>query len=249
MARAKVRTGALRDLIVDHALLLLEEGGPPAVRARGVASAAGTSTAAVYELFGDKAGLVRSVFFEGFRLLERRLRAVPETSDARADLVETLAEARRFALDRPMLFEVMYARPFAEFEPSADDLRAGVGLYRLVVGRVQAWGASAGATPIADDPRDAAHAVVATNRGLVATELAGLAGTSSRSVERRWRLTIDALLDGLASDAGRTGTGGPRASGASTGRRPARATGHGRGGTGTGGRSARGAGAGKGRGT
>jgi hypothetical protein len=130
-----------------------------------------------------------------------------------------------------------------------------VGLYRLVVGRVRAWGASAGATPIADDPRDAAHAVVATNRGLVATELAGLAGTSSRSVERRWRLTIDALLDGLASDAGRTGTGGPRASGASTGRRPARATGHGPDGTGTGtgtgtgGRSARGAGAGKGRGT
>src|SRR5690606_40988771 len=65
---------------------------------------------------------------------------------------------------------------FAEFDPSADDLRAGVGLYSLVTDRVRAWGASAGATPIADDPRDAAHAVVATNRGLVATE---------RSEERR----------------------------------------------------------------
>lgn len=202
MPRPKVRTGDLREVIVDRALHLLEEGGPPAVRARGVASAAGTSTAAVYELFGDKAGLVRSVFFEGFRLLEARLRAVPTTGDARTDLVETLAEARRFALDRPMLFEVMYARPFAEFEPSADDLRAGMGLYRLVTDRVRAWGASAGATPIADDPRDAAHAVVATNRGLVATELAGLAGTSSRTVDRRWRLTIDALLDGLAAPAG-----------------------------------------------
>lgn len=201
MPRPKVRTGDLRSVIVDRALRLLEEGGPPAVRARGVASAAGTSTAAVYELFGDKAGLVRSVFFEGFRLLEARLRAMPTTGDARADLVDTLAEARRFALDRPMLFEVMYARPFAEFDPSADDLRAGVGLYSLVTDRVRAWGASAGATPIADDPRDAAHAVVATNRGLVATELAGLAGTSSRTVDRRWRLTIDSLLDGLAARA------------------------------------------------
>lgn len=207
MPRPKVRTGDLRDIIVDRALRLLEEGGPPAVRARGVASAAGTSTAAVYELFGDKAGLVRSVFFEGFRLLEDRLRAVPTTGDARTDLVETLAEARRFALDRPMLFEVMYARPFAEFEPSADDLRAGVGLYRLVTDRVRAWGVSAGATRIADDPRDAAHAVVATNRGLVATELAGLAGTSGRTVDRRWRLTIDALLDGLAARTARRESG------------------------------------------
>ncbi len=230
MARAKVRTGDLRDVIVDRALHLLDEGGPPAVRARGVASAAGTSTAAVYELFGDKAGLVRSVFFEGFRLLERRLRAVPVTGDARIDLVATLAEARRFALDRPMLFEVMYARPFAEFEPSADDLRAGVGLQRLVVERVRAWGASAGVTSVADDPGDAAHALVATNRGLVATELAGLAGTSRPSVERRWHLTIDALLDGLASGAGRARIGGADSAG-------------------TGGRAARGAGATHGRGT
>jgi hypothetical protein len=42
----------------------------------------------------------------------------------------------------------------------------------------------------------------------VATELAGLAGTSGRTVERRWRLTVDALLDGLASGATRTETGG-----------------------------------------
>lgn len=219
MARTKIRTGDLRDRIVDRALQLLEDGGPPAVRARGVASAAGTSTAAVYELFGDKAGLVRSIFFEGFRLLEQRLRAVPATGDPRTDLVATLAEARRFALDRPMLFEVMYARPFTEFEPSADDLRAGVELYRLVVEQVRAWGASAGATRIADDPRDAAHAMVAANRGLVATELAGLAGTSRTDVERRWALTIDALLDGLASGATRKRIDDAGVDGAGTGGR------------------------------
>ena len=39
---------------------------------RRVAQEAETSTPAVYELFGDKAGLVREVFFEGFRLLRRR---------------------------------------------------------------------------------------------------------------------------------------------------------------------------------
>jgi AcrR family transcriptional regulator len=39
---------------------------------RRVAEQARTSTPAVYELFGDKAGLVREVFGEGFRLLRER---------------------------------------------------------------------------------------------------------------------------------------------------------------------------------
>lgn len=189
-----MRTDELRQAILRSAVGVLERGGPPALTARDVATAAGTSTAALYELFGGKAGLVRAVFYRGFRLLLDRLASVPTSDDPRADLVAVLAASRAFASDHPVLFDVMYTRPFAEFEPDADDRRTAGAVYRLVVDRVERWLAAAGSDR---DPVDAAHALVATGRGLSAAELAGLLGTSRASRERRWHLTIDALLDGL----------------------------------------------------
>ena len=48
--------------------------------ARGVAQAAQTSTPAVYGLSGDKGGLIRELFFEGFRLLHRHLESFVESA-------------------------------------------------------------------------------------------------------------------------------------------------------------------------
>lgn len=174
---------------------MLEQEGPTALRARHVASAAGTSTGALYELFGNKTGLVREIFHEGFRMLADLLDEVPASGDARTDLVALLAGSRRFALEHPMLFEVMYARPFGEFDPTPDDLRVAGRIYDLVVRQVKRWLDDVGATT---DAVDASHALVALNRGLIATELGGLLGRSGRSRERRWKLAIGAQLDGLA---------------------------------------------------
>src|SRR4051794_25802141 len=142
--RPKLRTAALRDVIVEQAAQALDEGGPAALQARAVASAAGTSTAALYELFGDKVGLAGGGFYEGFRLLNSRLGTIPESADARDDVVRLLAEARAFAVDHPMLFNLMYARPFAEFEPGDDERRAAAEIYKLIVSRVRRWLAVSG---------------------------------------------------------------------------------------------------------
>ncbi|MEY2421989.1 MAG: hypothetical protein QOI95_2056 [Acidimicrobiaceae bacterium] len=195
MARPKLRTTDLHELLLERAIALLEQEGPTAVRARNVASAARTSTAALYELFGDKAGLVRAIFYEGFAMLADRLDGVPLSEDGRTNVVSILAGSRRFAIEHPMLFDVMYARPFGDFDPTPDDLRAAGRIYDLVVRQVKRWLVDVSA---ATDPVDAAHALVALNRGLIATELAGLLGRSERSRERRWRLAIGAQLDGLA---------------------------------------------------
>ena len=64
----------------------LDEPGAQGLTTRRVAERAGTSVPAVYELFGDKAGLLRAVFFEGFRMLCRRLLAVAESDDPLADV-------------------------------------------------------------------------------------------------------------------------------------------------------------------
>lgn len=196
MPPPKTRTTALRSDLLRHAIDLLERDGPPAIRARDVAAAAGTSAAALYELFGNKAGLVRAMFLEGFHRLHGRLAAVPVTPDPRADLLALLDASRAFAIEHPMLFEVMFARPFAEFDPSRDDSTVAAALYDLVLQRVGRW-LDAEGSPL--DRVDAAHALAATDRGLIADELAGVLGRSAASVRRRRDLTITALLDGLAS--------------------------------------------------
>lgn len=196
MPRTKLRTADLREDLLQQAVAVLEGEGPVALRARRVASAAGTSTGALYELFGDKTGLVRAIFYEGFRMLANVLERVPLTDHARADVVALLSASRAFALEHPMLFEVMYARPFGEFDPTGDDLRVAGRLYELVVRQVKRWLSDAQAQT---DPVDAAHALIALNRGLIATELAGLLGRSRKSTERRWRLAVHTQLDGLAA--------------------------------------------------
>ena len=80
MPRTKLRTPDLREELLQRAVAVLEHEGPVALRARRVASAAGTSTGALYELFGDKTGLVRAIFYEGFRMLAERLEEVAITA-------------------------------------------------------------------------------------------------------------------------------------------------------------------------
>ena len=197
MGRPKVRTPDVRDELVRCALDALEREGPLAVSARRVASAAGTSTAALYEFFGDKTGLVRAVFIQGFVELHEALRDVAaHPDDPRQTLVALLAASRRFARERPLVFELMYSRPFAQFAPGPDDLAAGVAVYRTIVDAVRSW-----LTTLGSDvpPKEAAHVIVAAHRGFVMTELAGLAGSTAANVERRYRRGVDAVLDGLVA--------------------------------------------------
>ena len=77
MPRAKQRTPELRDRVLEVAIATLGEEGIARFTTRRVAERAGTSVPAVYELFDDKAGLVRAMFFEGFRLLGAELAKMP----------------------------------------------------------------------------------------------------------------------------------------------------------------------------
>src|SRR5882724_3124840 len=171
MGRPRLRTPQLRGELSAAAVRLLDAGGVPAVTTRAVASAAGTSLAAVDELFGGKPGLVRAIHAEGFRLLAADLRALPLAADPATAVLDLALAIRAFAARRRSLYEVMFSRPFAEFTPSPGDQRAADEIYRLMLARVAAL------LP-ADRPRgtakDAAISLVALVRGLVAMEHAGI---------------------------------------------------------------------------
>src|SRR6266704_7211669 len=138
MPRPKQRTPELRDRVLQVAVATLVAEGTEGFTTRRVAEQARTSTPAVYELFGDKAGLVREVFFEGFRLLGRHLGRLADSSDPRRDLVSVIEVFREFVRANPVLADVMFSRPFADFDPGPAELRAGSAVREFIVGRVRA---------------------------------------------------------------------------------------------------------------
>jgi AcrR family transcriptional regulator len=196
MPRTKQRTPELRDRVLQVAVALLATGGVEGFTARNVARGADTSTPAVYELFGDKGGLVREVFFEGFRLLRHRFDQLVDTDDPRGDLVGVIAAFRVFVRENPVLAEVMFSRPFADFHPGPHELAAGSSVREFIVGRVRRC---VDAGLLIGDETDIAHVLLALGQGMAAQEKAGWLGTSRASMDRRWALAVGAVLDGLAA--------------------------------------------------
>lgn len=196
MPRARQRTPELRDRVVSVAVDLLGDVGVAEFTARRIARAAQTSTPALYELFGDKSGLVREVFFEGFRQLHRELERVRESDDPGSDLILLLRCYRKFMRANPVLSEVMFSRPFTDFDPGPSELEASSSVRVLVVEHVERC---LDAGVLSGDAVDIAHVLVALAQGLAAAESAGRLGTSTESVERRWSLALRAAIDGLAA--------------------------------------------------
>lgn len=194
MPRPKQRTPELRDHVLSVALQLLARDGVAAFTTRSVASASHTSTPAIYELFGDKSGLVREMFFEGFRMLRRQLGAFAETDDPRADLVQLIELYRSFIRQNPVLAEVMFSRPFTDFSPSPAELNASGSVRTLIIARVRRC---IDTGLIAGDETDIAHVFVALVQGLAAAEGTRRLGSSRKSVDRRWALAVGAVLEGL----------------------------------------------------
>jgi AcrR family transcriptional regulator len=93
--------------MLHAAVDLLDDHGPDALQTRKVASAAGTSTMAVYTHFGGMRGLIAEVAEEGLRQFDAAL-TVPQTADPVADLLATGTAYRRYAIERPHMYRLMF---------------------------------------------------------------------------------------------------------------------------------------------
>jgi AcrR family transcriptional regulator len=178
---------------------MLASDGVAEFTTRRLAQHAGTSTPAVYELFGDKAGLVREVFFESFRLLRQYLDEVRPSPDPRGELISVIESLRMFAREHPALTDLMFSRPFADFDPGPAERRAGDEVRLFIVAAVRRC---VHAGVLEGDEVDIAHVIVAMAQGLAVQENAGWLGTSQESRDRRWDLAVTALLDGLRPASG-----------------------------------------------
>ena len=195
MPRPKQRTPELRDQVLKVAVSTLNEDGLSAFTTRRVAELAGTSVPAVYELFGDKRGLVRAVFFEGFHMLARQLLAAPETDDAVGDVQRLIPVFRQFCLDYPAMARVMFSRPFQDFDPGPEELAMSPSVREIFVGRIKRC---TDAGLLTGDPVDIAHVLLALAQGLAVQEGGRWLGKSKASVNRRWEVGVSGILRGFA---------------------------------------------------
>jgi AcrR family transcriptional regulator len=186
---------SVRDKLLHAAVGLLDEHGPDALQTRKVANAAGTSTMAVYTHFGGMRGLIAAVAEEGLRQFAVAL-AVPETPDPVADLVAIGVAYRRYAIERPHMYRLMFGSTSAHGinAPAHDLLALSVAeisdhypsfahLVRAVHRSMQAGRITAGSP---DD--DAAVVAVAAQiwaliHGFVMLELAGHYGADGAAVD------------------------------------------------------------------
>src|SRR3954454_22132444 len=84
----------------------VQEGGSDVLSVRGVATEVGTTTRAVYSVFGSKDGLIAALGARAFELLQEGLEALTRTDDPGADLVAAGLMFRRFMRDHPALFSI-----------------------------------------------------------------------------------------------------------------------------------------------
>src|SRR3954449_644658 len=134
----KSHTADLATRLVDEAAGILAAEGAGALTLRRLATVTGTSTMAVYTLFGDKTGLLAAMHREGFARLAA---ALERARAADVDPLEALAQQgfayRESALANPHLYGLMFGTAAPGFSPDAAGTEVAEAAYLPLVEGVQ----------------------------------------------------------------------------------------------------------------
>ena len=112
MGRPREHDEKTRAALLGAAEQIVADGGPAALSVRAVAEAAGTTTRAVYSLFGSKDGLlVESLARGAFDFLFTEIEKLDETDDPVADLIDVgVLVFRRLVREHPALYRIAFQR-------------------------------------------------------------------------------------------------------------------------------------------
>src|SRR5262245_60638869 len=194
MGRPKQHDEATREALLGAAENLVERGGTGALSVRAVADEIGSTTRAVYSIFGSKEGLLAALAQRAFDFLRDPLADLPRTRNPARELVQAAVTVfRQMAVQHPSLFQIAFLRaaPGVPLGPDvADAARAG---YELLSERVQR---------LADADllggRDAASATSEFNAmcfGMAVTELLNPTRLGA-DPEQAWRAAFETLISG-----------------------------------------------------
>lgn len=173
-----------RSRLVDEAIRLLDDEGPQALQARTLTARVGTSTQAVYTLFGGMPGLVDAVVAAGFAQMAHHVGSVAETDDPVADHCVRGMAYCDWAFGHAPLYRLMFGVTGAGGSPAragfvtgspdtiAPEARAGLELLEHSVRRM----ADAGRIGTEPDAPTVARQFLALTHGYVLLDLGGVFG-------------------------------------------------------------------------
>ena len=196
MGRPKEHDARTAAALLEAAESVVQSDGVDALSVRRVADEVGTSTRAVYSLFGSKQGLLTALGTRAFELIGAGVDRLPVTDDPARDLVAVGAGVfRDFAIEHPAMFGIAVQRAAGAAE-LADTFRpARLDALRGLEVRVQRL-AQTGLLDGRSVP-EAACQFHALCEGLAALELRGV--FPYREGARIWHDALVALVTGFGS--------------------------------------------------
>ncbi len=189
MARPVVHDAALRDRLMDAATSAIERDGAEGLVLRELAAECGTSTSAVYALFGGKPQLLAAGVAHALASFGSAQR------DAAPQGLRALGIAyRAWALTHPTLYGMMFGSASTSAQATCTpDGQPDVGELAMVPLR-EAVAAAQRAGVMTDVPLEiAAAAIWGQVHGLVSLQLAGISPTGLD-----WDAAYDCVLDTVA---------------------------------------------------
>lgn len=174
--------------LLGVAARLLSTEGVDAVTVRRVAQEAGTTTRAVYSLFGDKEGLLRRMYHDAAEAMRHRHERVPESDDPLTEITALALAYRRAALEQSHAYG-LFMGFVPGFRATQEDRDLATRSLRRVLAALTRF-VDAGVFP-GRDPRALGMQLWGQVHGLATLELQGYLGPR-RQAEQRWRDAIAA---------------------------------------------------------
>jgi AcrR family transcriptional regulator len=193
VGRPRTNDETVKDRLVESATEMFATRPRESITVRALAAAAGTSTAAVYSLFGGKDGLIDEVRDRAVAGLFRDLSAVPASDDPLADLYALAVAYRRWGREHSHLYAVLFGG-VQSFDPSG-----AVGTGDPVRPLMAAIDRALSASVLAGDATSIAVSLWVSLHGLVTLELAG--ALDAATAETMFRSAILATLRGWTTPA------------------------------------------------
>jgi AcrR family transcriptional regulator len=173
----------------------VQAGGPEALAVRGIAKEVGTTTRAVYSLFGSRDGVIAALGAHAFEFLRAGLDALPATDEPAGDLVEVGLVFRRLATERPALYSIGVQRDVPDLPPWQPVCDAADAAFATLLQRVARLGDAGqlGEYTVLEATLQF-HALC---EGLAMLERRG--ARVAFDAERIWRAALGSLIAGFAT--------------------------------------------------
>jgi AcrR family transcriptional regulator len=123
----------MRADILNAGREILREGGFTALSMRALAEAVGVRAPTLYDYFANKEEVLNELFLEGVKEIRQHFQPMMESAPPGVARIVGLGLAYRdFAIENPVLFQLVFGRIDSSYVPGDEQMQAGRNLYLLL---------------------------------------------------------------------------------------------------------------------